>query len=205
MRVLVSCIAVLIISVLGCEKQEVQVQRSSPLAISSRVDTASLATKVEDTSAWMVRTYVDEFGDPTDSRYMTTKSVIKGVFSNSATQDSPLHVSLLIGSSSDICIELFEYAGNNPVKAYSIDEYWIIVKQDDGSKFTLAAKNFSNRLHISNTGDLNAGDAGKKLHVAFVRNRLLRFYIFEKNNRITNYTFEVDGTGYTAAYRQLMR
>lgn len=62
---------------------------------------------------WKIEYYVDEFGDHTNRGYITTE--INGTFSNSATTNSPLRVKLAIDTSV-VLINLYEYAGNHPVK-----------------------------------------------------------------------------------------
>lgn len=91
--------------------------------------------------------YVDEFNEPTTKGYITNKEWIKGSFSNSATQDSKLNVRFLISESSKIAIKLFEYAGNNPVKASSRGtKYRVLIQDNEGNRNSLKAVNYSDRL-----------------------------------------------------------
>lgn len=62
---------------------------------------------------WEVGTYSDEFGDATDEKYI--KATLNGTFSNLVTEGSDLAVVILIDKSM-IRIQLYEYAGNNPIK-----------------------------------------------------------------------------------------
>lgn len=76
---------------------------------------------LNNTGIWNIAYYVDDFGEPTKKGYIRNPSYIRGTFSNTATQNSDLNVRFLIDSATDVSIMLYEYAGNNPVKAYSSD------------------------------------------------------------------------------------
>lgn len=62
---------------------------------------------------WEEAYYVDEFGAPTNEKYLRT--VIYGTFSNSATTNSPLKVLMNVSKDSTIKIALYEY-GSEMVK-----------------------------------------------------------------------------------------
>ncbi|MCK5591653.1 MAG: hypothetical protein KAI72_06835, partial [Candidatus Pacebacteria bacterium] len=47
---------------------------------------------LNNTGMWSVRYYVDNFGEPTRQGYITNTNLIKGKFSNTATQNSDLNV-----------------------------------------------------------------------------------------------------------------
>tara|TARA_B100001093_G_C26028102_1_gene676768 strand:+ start:120 stop:416 length:297 start_codon:yes stop_codon:yes gene_type:complete len=63
---------------------------------------------------WKIGTFVDEFGDKTSDTYITIKT--KGFFSNTATENSPLNVTMMIEKEwlEDPYFKFYEYAGNNP-------------------------------------------------------------------------------------------
>ena len=58
------------------------------------------------TGMWTVHYYVENFNEPTTDPYITNPQIIVSTFSNTATQDSPLHVKLLIDSAERIDIQL---------------------------------------------------------------------------------------------------
>lgn len=64
-------------------------------------------------TTWEEAYYVDEFGAPTNEKYLTTE--IDGTFSNSATTNSPLKVRINVSKDSTIKIALYEY-GSKMVK-----------------------------------------------------------------------------------------
>ncbi len=72
-------------------------------------DSVRLAN-IDNLGNWEIKYYVDDFGEPTKEGYITYKSLIKGRFSNSATNNSILDVVLLFGEDY-YNIKLFEYGG----------------------------------------------------------------------------------------------
>lgn len=81
-----------------------------------------------ETGIWKIRYYVDTFGDPTDSGYIGSESIM-GTFSNSATTNAKLKVRFIINKET-IRIKLYEYGGNTPVTRNSIDGYEVYLKHN---------------------------------------------------------------------------
>ena len=104
---------------------------------------------------WQKWYYVDSFWDKTEDSYITTKNNISWTFSNTATQDSRLKVNLMINSSDDINIQLYEYASNNPVKAVSYESYNLYIRDKDWNKIEMTASNSSDRLKVKNASKLH--------------------------------------------------
>lgn len=136
------------------------------------------------TGAWTVRYYVDSFGERTSTGYVTTRELIKGTFSNSATQDSALGVYLMVNSSLEINLQLYEYAGKNPVKAYSKESYTVQIQDKNGQRSTLKASNYSDRLEFGK-------EDSRVIHNAFTKGGLVKFVIVEDDTPITRYRFDV--------------
>jgi outer membrane murein-binding lipoprotein Lpp len=150
---------------------------------------------LSNTGIWTVRYYVDSFGERTSDAYISTTERIKGKFSNSATQDSDLNVNFMINSSSEIHFQLYEYAGNNPVKSYGEDKYTVQIQDKDGQRNTLAASNYSDRLQFGK-------NASSILHKALMKGGVVKFAIIEDGTP-TRYRFEANADYYENAYRQL--
>ena len=96
---------------------------------------------------WKQKFYVDNFGDYTDSGYISTS--LMGKFSNSATTNANLNISFLI-ESERVSIMLYEYANNHPVKGnVSEIEYDIFIKHN-GIKvdYDFSAKNWTDRITL---------------------------------------------------------
>lgn len=152
---------------------------------------------LNNTGMWSINHYVDEFGEFTDGGYITNTKVIKGTFSNTATQDSDLNVRFLISSSSDISIKLFEYAGDNPVKAFSDDYYKVLVQDNDGNRIKLTAVNYSDRFSLGKS-------ESKKLHTSLMKGGKLKFLIYDNDNSTTQYQFTIyNANWYENAYKKL--
>ena len=139
---------------------------------------------LNNTGMWEVTYYVDDFGEPTKEGYITNKKYIKGTFSNTATQNSDLNATFAINKSTDISLFLYEYAKNNPVKAYSPDEYRVLLQDKDGNRYRLKATNYSDRLVF------NAVHS-KKIHQALKLGGEVKFKIVEVETPTTNYSFTI--------------
>ncbi len=176
------------------EKEELAENKRKEAEEKERIRLANL----NKTGMWTIRYYVDEFGEPTKEGYISNKYLIRGTFSNTATQDSELDVRFLITNSSDISIKLFEYAGNNPVKAYSYDSYTVLVQDKDGKRLKLSAVNYSSdRLSFDKT-------ASRQVHNALMKGGTLKFRITENDTPTTQYQFTIQKADwYENAYRKL--
>ncbi len=152
---------------------------------------------LKNTGIWKVTYYVDNFGEPTKDGYIRNTNLINGTFSNTATQNSPLNVQFLINNSSNIDIMLFEYAGNNPVKAYSKETYTVQVQDKDGNRNSLSATNYSDRLSFGES-------ASRIIHKALMKGGSLKFRIVEDETTTTQYQFDIiNADWYENAYRLL--
>lgn len=175
------------------ENKELKTKKLKEAKEKERVRLANL----NKTGMWSVRYYVDDFGEPTKKGYIKNTKLIRGTFSNTATQDSKLDVNFLISDSESISIQLYEYAGNNPVKAYSSESYIVLVQDKDGNRLKLKAVNYSERLRFN-------GYDSKKIHNALMKGGTLKFRITEVNTQTTQYNFSIKNADlYTNAYRKL--
>ena len=152
---------------------------------------------INNTGIWTVGYYVDDFGEPTKEGYIRNTSHISGLFSNTATQNSDLNVGFLISNSSDISIMLYEYARNNPVKAYSPDSYRVLIQDKDGERYKLTATNYSDRLSFKKS-------TSKKVHGILMKGGMIKFKIIETDTPTTEYDFTISNADwYDNAYRKL--
>lgn len=153
---------------------------------------------INNTGIWEITYYVDQFGDKTKQGYIRNKELIGGSFSNTATQNSVLNVRFLISNSTDISIMLYEYAGNNPVKSVSSDNYSVGIKDNEGNKYSLKAVNYSDRLGFDKT-------ASKKVHSILMQGGQVQFWIKEIDTPTTQYQFTIDKADwYDNAYKILI-
>jgi len=161
---------------------------------------------LNNTGIWSVRYYVDNFGEPTREGYITNTTLIEGKFSNTATQNSDLNVRFLITNSSNISIQLYEYAGNNPVKAYNADSYRVFVQDKEGNRNLFGGKypewcmaeNSSDRLRLFEENSL-------AIHKVLMKGGTVKFRIVAVSNTTTHYEFNIQNADYYEnAYRKLV-
>ncbi len=149
---------------------------------------------------WITKFYVDDFGDPTKEKHITTSPDIFGFFSNSATENADLKVRFLIDNPESVAIMLFEYAGKNPVKSSIEYGYRIKVKSKDSEIIVLNAKNDSDRLI------LNKKDS-KKLCDILSKGGRVEFSIIELSEYSTSsYKFAIDNAdGFDEILQELIK
>ena len=159
---------------------------------------------VEGTGIWSIKYFVDEFGDPTDQGYIAHDFYIKGVFSNSATTNSNLNVYFLISGADDIAVQLYEYAGRNPVKAFSTDSYSIVVKDSKGTKHSMTGKMYEggNRIYFDPSFKK---DHISKMHNVFMGGGEVSVVISKSDYGLSTYKFKVNADGYKNAFEQLFK
>lgn len=175
------------------EKEELAEQKRKEAAEKERIRLENL----NNTGMWTVSYYVDDFGEPTKEGYIRNTNLISGTFSNTATQNSDLNVKFLITNSSDISIMLYEYAGNNPVKAYSSESYQVLIQDNDGNRLKLRATNYSDRLSFDKT-------ASRQVHSVLMKGGTIKFKIYETDTPTTEYDFTIlKADWYENAYAKL--
>ena len=152
---------------------------------------------------WEIKYFVDDFGDPTNTGYITTKELIVGSFSNSATSNADLLAKFIIKDSSNVGLKLYEYK-SNVVKAYSTKSYSVIIKDSEGNKHSMTSKIYKggDRLYID--------DSYKKNHISKFHNLLVKggnltIIITESEYGLTNYKITVNGDGYKNAFDTLYK
>lgn len=95
-------------------------------------------TSFGQSQSWENRTYVDEFGDPTTDKFSNV--IVEGTFSNSATINSKLFVSVKMSPSEGgiaVSLDFYEYGSS---KANFSSEFGVLlVKGDEGDVHKLRA------------------------------------------------------------------
>ena len=104
---------------------------------------------LDDMGIWEVSYFVDDFGDPTDSGYITTAELVEGKFSNSATTNAKLYVIFII-TENKISIKMAEYGSNIVKGSSSYPDNYVIIFKHNGVKAEgrYTATNRSDRLVI---------------------------------------------------------
>lgn len=140
---------------------------------------------------WIIRNYVDHFGDPTSENYLTTKYRIIGTFSNTATTNSKLGVVVLVDDDS-FAFDIYEYNDNIVENYYSKTRtYQIEVKRPNGSKITLTGKMYSKSSRLF----LDEKDEMQLIH--YFKNNFgeYKFFISNKDD-MTTWSFSVDASNF---------
>jgi len=147
---------------------------------------------------WSVSHYVDEFGETSKDAFIIGST--QGTFSNSATENSNLNVDILIDGESKISIQLFEYAGKNPVKSGVEENYKIKIKSSDSKTAVLYANNFSDRLTLNKKNS-------KLLSSFMKKGGKLSFSIVEVSEySSSSYKFDIfETSGYDNALKELRK
>ncbi len=175
------------------EKEELAEKKRKEAEEKERIRLENL----NNTGIWTVSYYVDDFGEPTKEGYIKNRNYISGQFSNTATQNSALNVKFLISNSYDISIMLYEYANNNPVKAYSSESYRVLIQDNAGNRYKLTATNWSDRLSFDKS-------SSRKVHNILMKGGKIKFKIVEIDTPTTEYHFTIDKADwYENAYRKL--
>lgn len=132
-------------------QKSLEIPKNKNIAVSLEKDPVYWEKKkqaeLRKTGIWGVGHYVDEFDMPTAEAYLANKTNFSGTFSNTATQDSALEALIMIDSKK-MSIQLFEYAGSNPVKAAGEERYRVKVRDANQKTYGLQASNYSDRLVI---------------------------------------------------------
>tara|TARA_B100001287_G_C22477743_1_gene432816 strand:- start:69 stop:680 length:612 start_codon:yes stop_codon:yes gene_type:complete len=164
-----------------------------------------IKTNFEGTGIWNIRYFVDEFGDKTNQGFITNKNYISGSFSNSATSNSSLNVQFIISNQNRLAVKLFEYASNNPVKAYIATNYIINIKDSDGARHSLNGIIYEggDRIFIEpNTRRKQIN----KFHQILMKGGEISMNLKENNQYggLSSYSFKFKADGYKNVFNELV-
>lgn len=138
---------------------------------------------------WETKYYVDEFNDPTSQKYVTTKSLINGTFSNTATTNSNLNVKILVDSTG-VSFMLYEY-GNHQVKSGINRGYHIYIKYGN-EKTRVSGSLTTDRISVL----LDDNDVNNALKSG----KTVSFYIEDTDYHTSTYSFSVESSNFQAEY-----
>ncbi|MBT5097173.1 MAG: hypothetical protein HN636_04180 [Cryomorphaceae bacterium] len=159
---------------------------------------------------WTVGNYVDEFGDDTGEHFMQIKS--RGTFSNTATQNSSLNVTLMYDKKERPWFRFYEYAGSNPIKGYYSKEHLFPCKVKSGDivfnlnlKLTKGGSALTIREYIGKSERKiwkDYTDATDKLINEMKKGSLVKFSCFDMESTASTYRFDLDFSYYENALRK---
>lgn len=137
---------------------------------------------------WFERTFKDEFGDPTDSKYIL--NVMQGTFSNSAADDANAYISCIYRGDDLFEFVIFEYQLGNKAIFDETVFHTMYVKDDNGNKIA-----YRELLSMSKGSIMLQDDF---LTEQIKKNRKLKMLIIT-NDTYTKYNFIMDCTGFSKA------
>lgn len=150
---------------------------------------------------WQVTQYVDEFERPINLFYVTNLEYIKGVFSNTATNNSLLKVSIIIDydpdlsyysdSKTQILLFLYEY-GNKQLKSSIQEEFTIKILDTKGNVFETTGILYQDRIFVGGY-EKNENTVNKILDILRQPGSVV-FYL-SSNKYIREYQFTIEDTG----------
>lgn len=184
--------AILIASVLlaSCESP-------GPKQTASGESTGGESRSSQGTGIWQNDTYTDELGQTSDRDCIRNREDIPGTFTNATARDAPLNVRFLIFNPNSISLQLFENAGNIPVRALSPQSYAVSILDDGGVLHSLKAMNYSDKVAFEKS------DA-RTVHDILMKGGKIRFTLSGDLNTTARYQFTIpNAAGYDAAYRNL--
>lgn len=141
-----------------------------------------ITEKPKKRSCWSMGQYIDDFGDDSGDRFISTKLI--GTFSNSATTNSLLKVDVVVESSTKISIILYEY-GSSRVKEHTSTSYILKIRTKQGDS-TLTGENWADRIVLTS-------QSANILHRHLINNREIKFYVRKDSefDSLTKYSFQI--------------
>ena len=139
---------------------------------------------------WLQQTYLDEFGDPTDIKYIN--HVMVGTFSNSASDDAPAYITCIYTKGLGFLeFDVSEYKANNKAN-FSSGFHALYVKDDKGekTKYTDLLSMYKGSLMLE----------AEKIIEQIKKNNKLKMIIITEDSR-TSYNFTMDCTGFSKALK----
>jgi hypothetical protein len=129
--------------------------------------------------------------------HIHTKELIRGSFSNTATEDSKLDVHFMVNNYNAIEIKLFEYARNNPVKTNHYVEYEGVISISGSSEsIDIKGTNYLESVGLDKS-------SSTKFHNLLKKGEKIMVLLWEKERFTSSYSFYVDGFCYENAYGKL--
>lgn len=144
------------------------------------------------TGSWEMKSYKDEFGEESASKYLVLKG--NGVFSNSATTNSKMTAYLFMDKTGDFSFKLIEY---NSSVVKSSDSYDYRIKDSEGEVYEMTLYNGKESGQMSSWSSTNKEAIKKILNKGGVITVSVRErYAYSTPD---TYLFKLDVTGYNKA------
>jgi hypothetical protein len=148
---------------------------------------------------WRIETYNDEFGDPTKEKFAYTSST--GTFSNSATTDAHLFVSIMIDKEA-AGIMLYEYDANRSPVSFIGSDGSINMKNEAGQKIVITNCLFkwNQQGGVKLTNAINSNFSRFKKFILQSTGKI-KVVMYDKYS--SEYNFTINANGFSEILSQL--
>lgn len=152
----------------------------------ARSDSIRLAN-INDLGIWQIGSYKDEFDRDTGSKYIYC--IVYGVFSNTATTNSPLRIQFFTGQKGYLHMSLFEYNGSNPIKGSRYKFSIKVMSMDNNTYRYIGQMNSNGFMSIYHSYET---DSKVDIYDLFKISKPYHFEIRDKDSPTSVYSFKVN-------------
>ena len=152
---------------------------------------------------WEIRNFVDDFGEPTKERHITTKKTISGKYSIFSSNNVDMQVYIAIVSKEKIAIQFKDWSGSLISKGGYTISYKVLVQDSESERYTLSASNY-NSGYNSDWLYFSYSEA-KIMYNILLKGGTIKFKIYSDDLLNHEYSFTIDNAnGLENAYNKLI-
>jgi hypothetical protein len=160
-------------------------------------DTPSSVPARQSTGIWVMGNLTDEFGEKTGEKFITSRDLIRGTFSNPATKDSRLDVQLQYTERTGLVMQLFEYGQDfgSPATAIGMEKITVSIQDGNGERYSLPGSMSQSVLYFNDRETIKeillaGGNIKFRITISMV-------------GVISNYSFDItNASGFDTIYGQ---
>ncbi len=161
----------------------------------------------KDKGDWVMKYYVDKFQKETDQPYLTTSHRISGTFSNSATRNSTLLVTVLYDPNNGLAFEFYQY-GSSPYSALFKSESFSVSIEDGKGKqhefpYGAILSEGSFRIQVLPSYNKKKNKQAEELLQCLLDGGTVKFLLQTTDRSTQTFLFELDADGFSAAFKGL--
>jgi hypothetical protein len=190
---------IIVLSIIG-NMPKTNTSNSTPnVPITDTTDANSTVRNNNNPGIWEIGEYEDQFGNKTGEKFITPKSMIRGKFSNPATENSDLDVQFIYSDKDGVTIRLYEYGKQlgSPATAIGIEKVNIAIQDGNGQQYNFTGGMSQTWMFF----DLNDRETVKQILLAGgnIKFRI----IIDTVGVISNYSFDItNANGFDVVYQQ---
>lgn len=152
------------------------------------------------TGIWTIANFVDEDGNTTNKKYITTTEPFTGTYSDISYDSASFEATLIIAAKNNISLSLYEVEKNQEITANpkSPIRYNIKVTDSSGSSFSFVARNTNDRISFGT-------NFSSKVHNALLSGGNLKFELSTtRDSYPVKYEFEITSSQFYNTACRLM-